>query len=121
MLLFEQPGGGAHPVPASEVAAVLAAARVPVVVLNACQSGAVGKAVEAAVATRLLQTQAAVGGKVYTVDDDVHGSVLREPACAADVVSYFDTGRIDGGCAGVPVPSGPEARSSRGPAATFRI
>ncbi|RSM69467.1 hypothetical protein DMB66_10730 [Actinoplanes sp. ATCC 53533] len=53
-----------------------------------------------------LQTKAIVGGKVYTVDDDVHGSVLREPACAADVVSYFDTGRIDGGCPGVPVPTG---------------
>jgi pimeloyl-ACP methyl ester carboxylesterase len=52
------------------------------------------------------QTKAIVGGRVYTVDDDVHGSVLREPACAADVVTYFDTGRIDGGCAGVPVPSG---------------
>ena len=52
-----------------------------------------------------LQTKAIVGGQVYTVDDDVHGSVLREPACAADLVSYFDTGRIDGGCAGVQVPA----------------
>jgi len=59
-----------------------------------------------------LQTKAIVGGKVYTVDDDSHGSVLQEPACAADVVSYFDTGRIDGGCAGVPVPDGPEDRSA---------
>jgi pimeloyl-ACP methyl ester carboxylesterase len=50
------------------------------------------------------QTKAIVGGKVYTVDDDVHGSVLE--ACTADLVSYFDTGRIDGGCAGVPVPDG---------------
>jgi hypothetical protein len=41
------------------VARVLAAAQVPVVVLNACQSGAVGKALEAAVATRLLQEGAA--------------------------------------------------------------
>jgi pimeloyl-ACP methyl ester carboxylesterase len=60
-----------------------------------------------------LETQAIAGGKLYTVDDDVHGSVLNEPACAADVVSYFDTGRIDGGCPGVPVPSGPEDRSAR--------
>lgn len=59
-----------------------------------------------------LETRAVVGGKVYTVDDDVHGSALLEPACAADVVSYFDTGRIDGGCAGVPVPAGPEDRSA---------
>ena len=59
------------------------------------------------------QTRAIVGGKVYTVDDDVHGSVLREPACAADLVSYFDTGRIDGGCAGVPVPDGPGAPAAK--------
>ncbi|MEU4564835.1 alpha/beta hydrolase [Actinoplanes sp. NPDC023936] len=51
------------------------------------------------------QTKAIVGGRVYTVDDDVHGSVLQEPDCAADVVGYFGTGRIDGGCAGVPVPA----------------
>jgi pimeloyl-ACP methyl ester carboxylesterase len=61
------------------------------------------------------QTQDIVGGRVYTVDDDVHGSVLREPACAADVVSFFDTGRIDGGCPGVAVP----ARIAAG-AAPFR-
>jgi pimeloyl-ACP methyl ester carboxylesterase len=54
------------------------------------------------------QMKAIVGGRIYTVEDDVHGSVLHEPACAADVVSYFDTGGIDGGCAGVPVPAGPE-------------
>ncbi|MGN9911036.1 alpha/beta fold hydrolase [Phytohabitans sp. LJ34] len=60
-----------------------------------------------------LETKAIVGGKVYTVDDDVHGSALMEPACATDVVSYFDTGRIDGGCAGVPVPTGPEDRSAQ--------
>ena len=59
------------------------------------------------------QTQDIVGGRVYTVDDDVHGSVLREPACAADLVSYFDAGRIDSGCAGVPVPAGPGEPSAR--------
>ena len=46
----------------------------------------------------------AVGGKVYTVEDDVHGSVLRVPECAADLVGFFNTGRIDKGCAGVPAP-----------------
>ncbi|GIE97277.1 alpha/beta hydrolase [Paractinoplanes rishiriensis] len=69
-----------------------------------------------------LQTQAIVGGKVYTVDDDVHGSVLREPACAADLLSFFDTGRIDGGCAGVPVPEGdgqPAAKTLSRPATGF--
>ncbi|GAA3450198.1 alpha/beta hydrolase [Dactylosporangium matsuzakiense] len=48
-----------------------------------------------------IQTQARAGGRVYTVDDDVHGSVLHEPACAADAVQFFNTGRIDAGCPGV--------------------
>jgi hypothetical protein len=45
----------------------------------------------------------AVGGTVFTVEDDVHGSVLRVPGCAAELVSYFTTGRIDRGCDGFPV------------------
>ncbi|MGH3913844.1 MAG: CHAT domain-containing protein, partial [Pseudonocardiaceae bacterium] len=68
ILVFEKPGGGADQVPAAEVARVLAGAQVPVVVLNACQSGAVGKALEAAVATRLLQEGAAsVVAMAYSV------------------------------------------------------
>lgn len=63
-----------------------------------------------------LEMKDLVGGRLYTVDDDVHGSAPQEPACAADVVSYFDTGRIDGGCPGVPVPAGPADRA----AATFQ-
>lgn len=51
VLVFEKPGGGADDVAASRVAQVLADAKVPVVVLNACQSAAVGKELEAAVAT----------------------------------------------------------------------
>src|SRR4051812_33491674 len=43
VLVFEASGGGADQVPAERVARVLAGARVPVVVLNACQSGAIGK------------------------------------------------------------------------------
>lgn len=40
----------------------------PLVVLNACQSGAVGKDVEAAIATRLLgEGCVAVAGMAYTV------------------------------------------------------
>ena len=61
-----------------------------------------------------LEMHSIVGGRVYRVNDDVHGSVLQEPACAADVVSYFATGGIDRGCAGVPVPTGagePAART----------
>ncbi len=52
MLAFEQPIGGSHPVGASKVAVVLAEGKVPVVVLNACQSGAVGKELEASVPPR---------------------------------------------------------------------
>ncbi|TDD96447.1 alpha/beta fold hydrolase [Actinomadura rubrisoli] len=48
-----------------------------------------------------LQMQATVGGKVYTIDDDVHTAAMRVPECAADVVAYFTTGRIDRGCQGV--------------------
>ena len=54
VLVFERPEGGPHYVPARAIARVLADAKVPVAVLNACQSGAVGKELEAAVATRLL-------------------------------------------------------------------
>jgi tetratricopeptide (TPR) repeat protein len=68
MLVFEKPNGGPDDVPASRVAQVLAAAGVPVVVLNACQSGAVGKDLEAAVATRLLRAGvASVVAMAYTV------------------------------------------------------
>jgi tetratricopeptide (TPR) repeat protein len=68
VLAFEKPGGGADLVPAGTVARVLAEAQVPVVVLNACQSGAVGKELEATVATRLLQEGAAcVVAMAYTV------------------------------------------------------
>lgn len=51
------------------------------------------------------EMRAAVGGKAYTVEDDIHGSVLRVPECSADLVEYFTTGRIDGGCTGVPGPA----------------
>ena len=68
VLAFEQPGGGSDLVGASKVAAVLAAGRVPVVVLNACQSGAVGKELEASVATALLNAGcAAVVAMAYSV------------------------------------------------------
>jgi tetratricopeptide (TPR) repeat protein len=68
VLAFEKPGGGSDLVGASKVAAVLAGGRVPVVVLNACQSGAVGKELEASVATALLQAGcAAVVAMAYSV------------------------------------------------------
>ncbi len=74
VLAFEQPWdgaylwGGAHRVAASLFARVLAAAKVPVVVLNACQSGAVGKELEASVATAVLRMGcAAVVAMAYSV------------------------------------------------------
>ena len=68
VLAFEQPGGGSDHVGASKFAAVLAAGRVPAVVLNACQSGAVGKELEASVATALLDAGcAAVVAMAYSV------------------------------------------------------
>jgi tetratricopeptide (TPR) repeat protein len=68
MLAFEGPVGGGEFVPASRVAAVLAGGQVPVAVLNACQSGAVGKELEASVATALLTAGcAAVVAMAYNV------------------------------------------------------
>jgi tetratricopeptide (TPR) repeat protein len=68
VLAFEKPGGGSDNVGASKVAQVLAEGRVPVVVLNACQSGAVGKELEASVATALLKAGcAAVVAMAYSV------------------------------------------------------
>jgi tetratricopeptide (TPR) repeat protein len=54
VLVFEKPRGGEDAVPAGDVAEALVGAEVPVVVLNACHSGAIGKELEATVATRLL-------------------------------------------------------------------
>lgn len=62
VLVFEKPSGGPDAVSATSVAEILNKANIPVVVLNACQSGAIGKDAEAAVATRLL-----VGGTASVV------------------------------------------------------
>ncbi len=67
-LVFQRPRGGADLVSAAKVALVLKAAQVPVVVLNACQSGAIGKDLEAAIATRLLaEGTASVVAMAYSV------------------------------------------------------
>jgi hypothetical protein len=64
-LIFEKEGGGEHLVSADAFALPVCQAKVPVVVLNACRSGMLGDgksseaAVEAAVATRLLEGGAA--------------------------------------------------------------
>jgi pimeloyl-ACP methyl ester carboxylesterase len=51
----------------------------------------------------------AVGGKVVTVDDDVHGSVMYSPDCIARVARFFETGSVGARtCEGAPMPTGPE-------------
>lgn len=50
--------------------------------------------------------QATVGGGVFSVDDDIHGSLILVPDCAARMVTYFETGRPQTGhCLGLPGPS----------------
>ena len=91
VLVFQTADGGRDPVPASRVAQVLAAPRVPVVVLNACQSGAVGKELEAAVATRLLHGGAAsvvaMAYSVYAVAAAEFMAAFYERLFAGDTVS----------------------------------
>jgi tetratricopeptide (TPR) repeat protein len=91
VLVFQGPGGGPDRVQASRVAQVLAEARVPVVVLNACQSGAMGKELEAAVATRLLQGGAAsvvaMAYRVYAVAAAEFMAAFYERLFAGDTVS----------------------------------
>ena len=91
VLVFQAADGVRDPVSASRVAQVLAAARVPVVVLNACQSGAVGKQLEAAVATRLLRGGAAsvvaMAYSVYAVAASEFMAALYERLFAGDTVS----------------------------------
>jgi tetratricopeptide (TPR) repeat protein len=91
VLVFQRPDGGPDIVSASSVAQVLAAARVPVVVLNACQSGAIGRHSEAAVATRLLQGGAAsvvaMAYSVYAVAAAEFMAAFYERVFAGDTVS----------------------------------
>jgi pimeloyl-ACP methyl ester carboxylesterase len=65
------------------------------------------------------QMRSIIGGAVFTVRDDVHGSVLFEPGCGAKMLAYFDTGRIELGCAGMTQPTTAPAASDlrRGAAA----
>jgi tetratricopeptide (TPR) repeat protein len=83
VLIFEKPGGGTDQVGAPKVASVLAEGKVPVAVLNACQSGAVGKELEASVATALLKSGcAAVVAMAYSV---------YAVAAAEFMAAFYDT------------------------------
>jgi tetratricopeptide (TPR) repeat protein len=94
-LMFEKPGGGPDEVSASALAQVLKAARIPVVVLNACQSGAIGKDLEAAIASRLLQegtaSVVAMAYSVYAVAAAEFMTAFYERLFAGDPVSMAVT------------------------------
>ncbi|WP_246090177.1 alpha/beta fold hydrolase [Nonomuraea deserti] len=51
----------------------------------------------------VLATHETIGGTLVSMDDDVHGSAIRVPGCAAKVIAYFETGRRTTSC-----PTGPE-------------
>jgi tetratricopeptide (TPR) repeat protein len=103
-LVFEHPAGGADHVTAATLAAVLAQVSVPVVVLNACQSGAVGKELEAAVATRLLREGvASVVAMAYTVN----------AVAAAEFMAAFYEALFAGGTVTAAVTAGRRQMSDR--------
>jgi tetratricopeptide (TPR) repeat protein len=91
VLAFEKPGGGSDEVSASKIAQVLKRAQVPVVVLNACQSGAIGQDLSAAIATRLLQegtaSVVAMAYSVYAVAAAEFMAAFYERLFAGDPVS----------------------------------
>ena len=91
MLSFEDAHGGAEYVPAEKVGQVLAAGKVPLVALNACQSGQVGGDLEAGVATRLLTGGAvsvvAMAYSVYAVAAAEFMAIFYERLFAGDTVT----------------------------------
>jgi hypothetical protein len=52
------------------------------------------------------ELQATIGGSVFTVNDDRHGSLPFVAECAVHLTTYFTTGRAD---AGECLPSGTAA------------
>ena len=91
-LAFESESGGEELVSADQFAVVVNQGRVPVVVLNACRSGMLGKAaVEAAVATRLLEGGAAsviaTGYSVYAVAAAEFMAMFYEVLFAGETMS----------------------------------
>jgi tetratricopeptide (TPR) repeat protein len=95
VLAFELPGWGSHRVGASKVAAALVRGQVPVVVLNACQSGAMGKELEASVATALLKSGCvavvAMAYSVYAVAAAEFMAAFYESLFAGDSVDQAVT------------------------------
>jgi tetratricopeptide (TPR) repeat protein len=98
-LVFEAPGGGDQLVSADQFAVAASEGRVPLIVLNACRSAMLGQrsAVEAAVATRLLEggiaSVVAMGYSVYAV-------------AAAEFMAEFYETLFDGGTVSTAVVAG---------------
>jgi pimeloyl-ACP methyl ester carboxylesterase len=68
------------------------------------------------------QIQSLTGGTVFTVDDDIHGSVPSVPECAEHVRAYFLTGRPDArGCQGVTSPVATVAADTATPLSTRQM
>ncbi|HEX5716908.1 MAG TPA: CHAT domain-containing protein [Thermoanaerobaculia bacterium] len=92
-LVFETEAGDDDPVSAEQIATLLAQARVPLLVFNACKSGRVeeGTGPESAVATRLLQDGAAavvaMGYTVYAVAAAEFMAAFYEALFAGKTVS----------------------------------
>ena len=91
-LAFESEGGGEDLVAADQFAVAVSQGQVPLVVLNACRSGMLGEAaVEAAVATRLLEGGAAsvvaMGYSVYAVAAAEFMAAFYEALFAGQTVS----------------------------------
>lgn len=86
---FEQTGGGGlHKVRAARVAQALAAAEIPLVVLNACESGAIPRDVEGALAVQMLKAGV---GSVVAMSHKVYA------AAAATFVTAFYSHLLSGG------------------------
>jgi tetratricopeptide (TPR) repeat protein len=91
-LFFEKAGGGEDLVSADTFALTVSQGQVPLVVLNACRSGMLGEtAVEAAVATRLLEGGAAsvvaMGYSVYAVAAAEFMAAFYEALFSGETVS----------------------------------
>ncbi|HYN22847.1 MAG TPA: CHAT domain-containing protein [Thermoanaerobaculia bacterium] len=96
-LVFEKESGDEDPVSAEQVAPLLAEAKVPLLVFNACQSGQIegGAGPEAAVATRLLEGGAAavvaMSYSVYAVAAAEFMAAFYEALFAGKTVSQAVT------------------------------
>lgn len=91
VLIFERSDGSPDAVPASRLAQLIAAAQVPVVILNACYSGAVGGRMEAAAAIQLLGAGAssvvAMAYSVYAVAAAEFMAAFYERLFVGDTIS----------------------------------